>query len=83
MPSFTQIALENRQLWWSHNGNHAFRNGNWKVVQSRQGGWELYDLENDRTETKNLADEQPEKVRELVADWEARVEGFRKVRKVP
>ena len=33
--------------------------------------WELYDMETDRSETKNLAKEHPELTRELAAEWEA------------
>ena len=33
--------------------------------------WELYDLANDRTETRNLAAADPERVRQLAADFEA------------
>jgi hypothetical protein len=33
--------------------------------------WELYDMETDRTEMNNLADQQPDKVKELAALWEA------------
>ena len=33
--------------------------------------WELYDMATDRTEMHNLADKQPEKVKELAARWEA------------
>ena len=31
--------------------------------------WELYDVSNDRSESNNLADENPEKLKELVAAW--------------
>ena len=33
--------------------------------------WKLFDLSVDRTETKNLADEQPQKVESMNALWEA------------
>ena len=32
--------------------------------------WELFDIESDRTESKNLAGEKPEIVRELAADYD-------------
>lgn len=41
------------------------------VRQGRKGSWELYDLKSDRTEMHNLADNQPERVKELAARWEA------------
>ncbi len=41
------------------------RSGDWKLVAKAGGAWELYDIAHDRVEAKNLAAEQPEKVREL------------------
>lgn len=35
------------------------------------GAWELYDLDTDRTETRDLAAQHPELVRELAAAWES------------
>jgi arylsulfatase A-like enzyme len=59
-------------LFWEHEGNRALRSGAWKLVAKGPAGkWELYDMENDRTELNNLAGEQPKKVEELAALWEA------------
>jgi arylsulfatase len=51
------------------------REGDWKLV-SLAGqeppyvkDWELYNLKNDRSETKNLAAEFPEKVKEMSDKW--------------
>ncbi len=63
-------------LWWYHEGNRALRSGDWKVVAARGEPWELYDLRTDRSETKNLAAEAPERVRELAAEWETMSEAF-------
>ena len=44
----------------------------WKLVRlGRNGTWELYDLEADRTELHDLADTQPDRAKELAAKWEA------------
>ncbi|MBM3813952.1 MAG: arylsulfatase [Acidimicrobiia bacterium] len=42
-------------LYWEHEGNRAVREGRWKLVSRHPGGWELYDLDADRTELNNLA----------------------------
>ncbi len=46
--------------------------GQWKLVAKGPAGkWELYDMEADRTETNNLAQSQPDRVSQMVAQWEA------------
>ncbi len=57
-------------LWWLHEGNRALRVGDWKIVADARGGWELYDLATDRGESRNLAAERPEKLRQLARLWE-------------
>lgn len=48
-----------RELYFSHNGNYALRQGKWKAVISTDidGRWQLYNMEEDRTELNNLADD--------------------------
>jgi arylsulfatase len=47
-----------------------FRKGDYKIVKMNGGDWELYNLKSDPTELENLADKSPEKVRELLKDYE-------------
>ncbi|HRE82964.1 MAG TPA: hypothetical protein PLN52_18105, partial [Opitutaceae bacterium] len=42
-------------LWWLHEGNRAIRVGDWKLVATADGPWELYDLARDRGESDNVA----------------------------
>jgi len=79
---FKQEIENKRALWWSHEGNNALRYGEWKLVKVKKGNWELYNLEEDRAETKNLATQHPEKVMELKKLWESQVEDFRKIKKL-
>ena len=58
-------------LAWEHQGNCAIREKNWKLVKDYKGQWELYDLENDRTELKDQARKYPEKVRDMSKKYEA------------
>ena len=46
-----------------------FRMDNWKIVRANAEEWELYNLDNDRTEMFNLADSLPSKVHELEKDY--------------
>ena len=48
-------------LCWEWSGNRAIRQGKWKLVWDKLiKEWQLYDLEADRTETTDLASEQPD-----------------------
>jgi len=72
LPAFAaDVALARDTLWWQHEGNRAFRQGDWKIVAAGQGAaWELFDLAKDRAETNDLAAAMPAKVRELAAAWQ-------------
>ncbi|QXC62175.1 arylsulfatase [Aquihabitans sp. G128] len=59
-------------------GHRGYYDGDWEVVTRHQEltefglhEWELYNLADDRTETRNLAAEHPERVAEMAAGWEA------------
>ena len=74
VPSFTNQPLERGPVFWEHEGNRAVRDGRWKLVAKRSSGemppnWELYDIEQDRTEQKNLIDENKERAEEMIAQW--------------
>jgi arylsulfatase len=82
-PTFEDQGLDRDALFFEMNGNRAVRTEKWKAV-AREGlsmglryqvhipveNWELYDIEQDRTETKNVAAEHPEVLQEMVRQWE-------------
>ncbi|MFM8468891.1 MAG: arylsulfatase [Limisphaerales bacterium] len=70
LPALQGKPLGERTLAWEHEGNRAVRVGDWKLVASFRGPWELYDLNRDRAELNNLAAQQPAKVKELAAAWQ-------------
>jgi arylsulfatase len=71
-PAFANQPIQRDALFWEHEGNAAVRVDQWKLVRlGRNGPWELYNLEADRTELHDLADTQPERVKELAVKWEA------------
>ena len=66
---------EQDYLAWELFGNHAVRQGEWKLRWEYKplgnGKWELFNLTTDPVERKDLAAERPDKVKELVALWES------------
>jgi arylsulfatase len=71
-PALEGKALQRVQpIFWEHEGNRAVRIGSWKLVSKYPGDWELFDMETDRTEQKNLAGQQPERVKQMAAQWDA------------
>ena len=84
MPAFRKDPMIERPIFWEHEGNRAVRLGKWKLISRADRGnsfiwddfedlpsesWELYDMENDRTETNNLSYDQPEIVHKLSSLW--------------
>nr|WP_299381137.1 arylsulfatase [Allomuricauda sp.] len=65
--------LQERPLFWEHEGNKAVRMGKYKLVsrynKESEYNWELYDLESDRSETNDLVQKMPEKAEELELIW--------------
>jgi arylsulfatase len=82
-PTFENRSLDRDTLFFEMNGNRAIRTEEWKAV-ARAGlknhlryqvalpieYWELYDMECDRTETKDLASDHPEILRQMIQQWE-------------
>lgn len=64
-----QPAPEHQALFWEHEGSRAIRKGDWKLVAEINQPWELYNLKTDRSETKNIAAQQPEKVKKLEKEF--------------
>nr|WP_294895343.1 arylsulfatase [uncultured Pedobacter sp.] len=58
-------------LCFEHEGNRAVRQGDWKLVSVYPANkWYLYNLKNDRSELKDLASQNPDKVKMLIAAYE-------------
>lgn len=71
VPLFAQDGtIKHEYFWFLHEGNRAIRVGDWKLVAARDDPWELYNLAEDRGETRNLVEKFPEKARELEELWD-------------
>ena len=60
-------------MYWDHAQGAAIRKDGWKLVRAgrRKAQWELYRINEDRVELKDLASKHPDKVEALAAEWTA------------
>jgi len=58
-------------LYWEFGQSKAVRQGQWKLVKHGKDDWELYDMEADRCELRDLAKAQPDRVQTMAAMWDA------------
>jgi arylsulfatase len=69
-----RLLAEPRRLGWTAYGMDAFREGNWKVLRLPEpygnGSWQLYDLDSDPGETRDLSSKFPDRTAALANGWE-------------
>lgn len=58
-------------MFWEHEGNAAVRIGKWKLVRRYPNPWELYELEQDRTELNDLSSQHPDMVKDMLQQYDA------------
>jgi len=88
----TEQNVERDYIYFNHSGNAALRVGDWKVLYTKTGepnshaqaeqstgtaGWSLYDMSADRCEQIDLAEKQPEKLKEMLNKWRELNQTFR------
>jgi arylsulfatase A-like enzyme len=66
-------SLPERTIFFDHFNSSAIRKGPWKLVRPRFSKeiWELYNIDEDRCETHDLAKTHPDKVEALEKEWMA------------
>lgn len=73
-PAFDDQPIDRDALFWEHETNAAVRQGQWKLVAKERNSpndpWELYDIDQDPTETADLAQKHPDQVKAMAALWE-------------
>ena len=85
VPVFDNESLVRDAIYWEHEGNRAVRMGKWKLISKASKknsfiwdkveklpleSWELFDMENDRTEMHDLSSENSELVGKMAAMWQ-------------
>lgn len=82
---FNKDKLPERHIMFEHEGNAAIRMGRWKLVgqhvmlpdSTNTDKWELYDMENDRSELNNLVASNPERFEQMRKLFESEAERLR------
>jgi arylsulfatase A-like enzyme len=70
-PLFQGGQIEREALFWEHEGNRAVRVGDWKLVSEHNKPWELYHIAQDRSEQHDLSQQDPERVKQMTALYDA------------
>ncbi len=84
VPTFASAEAPTRSAqYFELGGQRAYLDGTWRLATRHERGtefdrdvWELYDLASDPNELVDLAARHPEKVRDLVAKWNAAAEQY-------
>lgn len=65
------VELGHEYLYWHHEGNRALRIGDYKIVSERENDekWELYNIKDDRIESHNLAEAEPQRLQRMAERW--------------
>jgi len=63
-------ASPHRSLFFEYRSHAALRKGDWKIVREKEDRpWQLFDIANDPSESRNVAASQPEKLDELIEEF--------------
>ena len=74
-PSFRDGRWQRgKPIWFEHEGNRAVRDGPWKLVNRHPRRWELYNIDDDRTEQNDLADSERRRVEAMGRYWRRQAE---------
>ena len=76
VPLFRGATRTRGTIFWEHEGNKAVRDGKWKLVSRFPEGWELFDMEADRTELHDLAQSEPERAKAMATmydEWATKI----------
>jgi len=74
-----------KPIYWEWGRGKGVWNEGYKLVSDENSDWELYNMNENKTETNNLVEAEPEKVEEMVAmwdQWKTRMEDFKELTNV-
>ena len=64
-----EIRQPHETLYFHFGTDRALRQGPWKLVSAKLGKWELYNMDDDRTELNDLSGRNPERVAAMEKEW--------------
>ena len=70
LPILSGQSATERPIFWEHEGNRAVRLGRWKLVARHNRPWQLFDMVADRTESHDLAGQNPQLVNALESSYQ-------------
>ena len=71
VPLFKGLELKRSEpIFFEHEGNRGVRDGRWKLISRLQGPWQLFDMVEDRTETKDVFVEYPQIAQKMILQYE-------------
>ena len=56
-------------LYFHFGTDRALRQGPWKIASAKKGRWELYNMDEDRTELNDLSTQHPDRVATMSKEW--------------
>ncbi|MBT4866871.1 MAG: arylsulfatase [Planctomycetaceae bacterium] len=70
LPIFQGKQRQPHESLYFHFGtDRALRQGPWKLVSAKLGKWELYNLDDDRTELHDISEQHPQRVAKMANEW--------------
>jgi arylsulfatase A-like enzyme len=84
VPAFANKSIKREAIFWEHEMNRAVRTDKWKLVSSgtlmdggyglwknyQKGPWELYDMQNDPAESRDVSAQHPEILKRMKNMWD-------------
>jgi len=70
VPAFDDKPLDREAIYFEHEGNRAVRMGKWKLVAAHREPWRLYDMDADRTETRDLSGQYGDRRAKMIGMYE-------------
>jgi arylsulfatase A-like enzyme len=71
VPIFQNKVSAPRDLvFWEYSKTKAIRDGDWKMSARKGKEWELFNMKDNRTETTDLSEKYPERVKEMSQEWD-------------